>query len=488
MAKQPEQRGEIEILVYGAAGGHVTGSTYRLNGKNLGILVDYGMFQGKNDERSPRGERRNFTPTSSIAHGVTDVTLSHVHIDHSGNLPRLAKDGFKPRILATEITANFLGIMLKNSAEIQAGEHRENRLYSPEDVRNIMRCLRIVDPFTQIEVGQKHSRTTAEFVPNGHIEGASSIFFRIRGDKGKQNILFTGDMGKRGQSICGGYEEYASYYPQEPVHSLVVESTNFLNKPISFREKKDNLFREIRETWSEGGNPLLPVLSMHRFQEILEMLHNDGKELEPHGNFQVVLDAPLAMKLLREFKRLTPDQLSRRYGDNPDYYRTDKESLSRFELKNCKIIETHDESILADAEYSDYRGRAIILASGGMLDHGRSLIWYRGSFCRNPRNKIILTCFQVRGTIGEALLHDQVVRDGNNRGARVKKVEGFTSHISGPEETFRFLNRFNLGKLQTVIITHGGDQARKAMAEEFRRRGHSGKIYLPEIGERIVLQ
>jgi len=483
-----EQKGSIEIQTWGAVEGHVTGSKYGLYGKNFRVLIDCGLFQGKDDERSPKGERRNFTPTELSARGVTEVLLSHVHIDHSGNLPTLFRDGFTPRILTTEITARFLGIMLQNSAEIQSAEHKENRLYTLDDVRKTMSHLKIVESFTQIPVGQKHSEITAEFVLNGHIEGACSILLRIRGERGKHNILFTGDMGKRGQSLCGGYEEWTRHYPQESVHTLVVESTNFLNEPISFRQKKENLFTEIREVWRRGGNPLLPVLSMHRFQEIIEMLHNSGKELDPGEDFMVVLDAPLAMKLLREYKSLSPSQLSRRYGDDPNFYRTDKDSLSRFELKHCRIIESHDDSILASDEYANYCGKAIILASGGMVEHGRSQLWYRGSFCENPKNEVILTCFQVPGTRGEALLHDQMVRNGRERGARVKKIEGFTSHISGPEETFKFLGKFNLGQLRRVIITHGKDNARQAMAEEFRRRGYEVDIFLPRLKDRIALQ
>lgn len=490
MKNYHERRGEFSSAIiksFGGDGGLITGSCHRLAIKNSRISVDYGMFQGQKEERDDRGVRNNFTPVESMAHGVTDVLLTHLHIDHSGNLPRIVKAGFHPRILSTEITAHFLETMLKNSAEIQAREHEENRLYNIHDVRNTLRYLKTVEPFTETSVGQKHSRITAEFLPNGHIMGAASILVRSREDDKKHNILFTGDMGKPKQSLCGGYEEQAKYYPDDAIDTLVVESTNFLKEPISFEEKKANLFNEIKDVWKRGGNPVLPVLSMHRFQEIVEMLHNDGKELDPRLDFQIIIDAPLGMALLRDFQRLHPDQLSKQYGDIKNFYKTNKESLERFDLINASIIDTHEESTEADNKYADYAGKVIVIPSGGMGEKGRFFNYRHGKFCKNPKNEVIFTCFQVDGTQGEKLVKAEFVHVGDKLGAKVKKIEGFTSHISGPEETFAFLERFNLNNLKTVIVTHGKDTSRMAMANEFKARGYSARVILPKLNQEIEI-
>lgn len=475
----------IEIVCNGGVGGVITGSSHRLNIKNSSVAVDYGMFQGRKEERTERGVRRNFTPAGDMAHGLSDVLLTHLHIDHSGLLPKIYKAGFNPRILTTVTTAMFLEPMLQNSAEIQAREDVQNRLYDVDDVERTLRGIKVVDPYKEVAIGQKHGRITVEFLPNGHVMGAASVLIRSREEGGHKNILFTGDMGKPNQSLCGGYMEQVAQYPGDSIHTLVVESTNFLKEPISFEEKRANLLSEIKDTWRDGGNPVLPVLSFHRFPEILEMLRNSQYDLEPKGDFQIIIDAPLGMTLLRYLKKLSPDQLSRQYGDEANYYKTGKDSLGRFDLKGTTIIDSHEDSVDCDKRFAGYRGKVIIIASGGMGENGRIVNYLRGDFCRNPKNKVIFTCFQVDGTKGASLTHYESVPNGNGRGARVKRIEGFTSHISGPEETFGFLERFNLRNLETVIITHGKDVARTAMANEFRKRGYTARIILPKLNQTV---
>ena len=473
-----------ELIFLGGVGGHVTGSCNRLNAKNLSILVDCGLFQGKKDERSDKGERRNFAPTD-FAHGVSDVLLTHAHIDHSGLIPRIFKNGFQPNIVVPEVTAQFLETLLYNSAKIQENEHPENRLYETKDVDNTLRRLKIVKPFEIFPIGQKHSKYSAEFLTNGHVMGASSIFINSLGEDGhKQNILFTGDMGKPHQSLCDGYLAYSSNYPTDQVHVLIAESTNFSKEPVSFEDKKNSLINEIKKTWEEGGTPLIPSLSFHRLQEILEILHNSQGNLLPK-DCQIYLDAPLGVELLNIFQKLNPEELTNRYGDDPDFYKNTMDSLNRFSVNNLKIINTHQDSLLNDQKFADSSGHAIIIASGGMGEHGRIVNYLHGSFSENPKNSILFTCHQVEGTKGESISRYENLVRNNKKGARVKKLDKFTSHISGPKETFGFLNRFNMSDLQVVIINHGNDTSREAMAKEFKSRGFDGKIILPKLSQKV---
>lgn len=372
--------------------------------------------------------------------------------------------------------------MLNNSADIQAKEDKENRLYDRVDVETTMDHLTVVDPFTETPIGQRHNYATAEFLPNGHVMGANSIFVRLE----EQNILFTGDIGKPQQSLCGGYLDYAPNYPNDPVHVLVVESTNFNNEPVSFEEKRRNFLSSIQNTWKNGGNPLLPVLSFHRFHEILEMLHNSQGHEIPE-DCKIFIDAPLGMNLLDDFKKLTPDQLTSRYGNDPDYYKTEEESLNRFDLKNLTVVNSHVESIANDAELASYPGKAIIIASGGMAEHGRSLNYIHGQFCQNSKNTVIFTCHQVEGTEGAALLKGEAAKGSKKKGAKHIYVKGFTGHVSGPTETFDFLNRFNLGQLKDVIVTHGNDLARLGMVSEFKTRHPNANVFLPKLEENIEI-
>lgn len=485
-AKQISFNREIECL--GGDGGFITGSCHKVNIFNSSFFVDYGMFQGIYEERSKKGERRNFTPTKSIVRGSTHILITHPHIDHIGRLAKVYKDGFTPTTLTSETTAIFMETMLYNSAEIQANEHPQNRLYEKFDVDETLRHLKVVDPFKEIPIGQKHSRITAEFLPNGHVMGANSILIRnIDKNFGKQqNILFTGDMGKAHQSLCGGYLDQMAKYPNDSVNVLVVESTNFLKAPIDFEEKRISLLNEIKKTWENGGNPLLPTLSFHRMQEMIEILHNNQGNFIP-DDCRIFIDAPLGMTLLKDFRKLRPDQLSNRYGNDANFYKSEIENINRFDLKNLTILQSHQQSIFNDEAMANYPGKAIIIASGGMGEHGRAVNYLRGKFSQNPKNTIIFTCHQVDGTPGANLVHSKNTSAGKNKKAKVEKIDGFTSHISGPTETFDFLNRFNLENLETVIITHGKDPARQAMAEEFKKRGFDGDIFLPRLNQKIQI-
>lgn len=485
--KNNEARATSTIECLGGCGGLVTGSCNRIQSRDAIVLVDLGMFQGVNEERSKDGVRRNFIPSSSIARGVTDILDSHAHIDHSGLIPKIYKDGHTPTIRADKVTAKFMERMLKNSADIQNKKNPQNRLYGHEDVEKTFRYLEVADLFEEIEIGHRHSRLTAEFIPNGHIIGSNSILVRnTNKDVERQNILFTGDMGKPTQSLCGGYLEQVSHFPTDPINVLVVESTSFTKEPISFQEKETTFLNEITNTWQNGGNPIIPVLSLHRSQEIIEILHHHQGGLIPN-DCHIFIDAPLAMELMEDFKELGPEYLSPRYGDDPIFYKTPEESMARFDLKNVTIIESHKQSIANDIAMANYRGKAIIIASGGMGEHGRAVNYLKGSFCQNPNNAILFTCYQVPGTAGAEITRHKNIKTGLRDGARVVNIRGFTSHISGEEETFGFLKRFNLDNLDTVIINHGKDTSRQAMAEAFKRRGFDGRIILPNIGDKIAI-
>jgi metallo-beta-lactamase family protein len=413
---------------------------------------------------------------------VTDVLETHAHIDHIGRLPMIFKNGFTPNVLATPVTAAFMKPMLENSAEIQEEENPQNRLYDRWDVVKALRHVKTIEPFETVSVGQKRSNVTAEFLINGHVMGSASILIRD-GNYGK-NILFTGDMGKPEQSLCGGHKEYGNEYPKDPINILVVESTSFDRTPVDFEQKKKKFMEEINETLNGGGNPVFPTLSFHRAQEIIELFHNCQESGELPADCEIIIDAPLAIKLLKVLKGLGPEYLSKRYGEDPIFYETDQSSIGRFDLANLTIIGSHKESLVTDRKFAQHSGKAIILASGGMGGHGRAVNYIRGNFAKNSKNAILFSCYQVAGTEGYDLVHQEHSKS-KKTGAKVIKLEGFTSHVSGPEETFSFLNRFNLDELETVIITHGKDSARVLMEKEFRSRGFKGDIILSEINQVI---
>ncbi|MDD2483179.1 MAG: MBL fold metallo-hydrolase [Candidatus Shapirobacteria bacterium] len=492
MGRPESSKGKMSIISYGGVGGLVTGSSHLIESKGSKFLIDLGMFQGRREERSERGERRNLTSLSEIERGLNQVVITHAHCDHSARVPKLYADDFRPETLATEATVAFMWPLLNNSADIQQSQYAPgDRIYNRHDVETTFRHVRGVKSFKEIPIGQKNSNMTVEFLLNGHVEGSSSILFRNYNNN--KNVLFTGDMGKPVQSLCGGYTDFMDKYPQDPIDVLMIESTNFEKEPVLFEDKRREILDTIQSVWAGGGNSVFPVLSFHRCQELMEMIHNGQKNGNIPVDCEIIIDSPLAMEITDVYKKLGPKYLSPRYGNDPNFYKTDEESISRFDLKNLRVINSHEESVYNDATMAKCGKKVIILAGGGMGDHGRSVNYLKGDFCKNPKNAVVYTCYQVEGTYGANMLYNEKCSKENKEkyskdkktGAQVYKIEGFTSHISGPEETFDFLGRFNLENLKTVIIGHGKESAGEKMAEEFIRRGYQAKIIRPGIRQSI---
>lgn len=488
MGRHEYKKEKTIIESYGAMGGLVTGSCHMFETRGSKILIDVGMFQGHNEERSKQGERRNFMPMSNIAKGVTDILITHAHIDHTGRLPMIYEKGFKPTTLATDGTAAFMVPMLKNSAEIQLSEqNEENRLYDMNDVEKAIRNTRAIKPFKKVDIGQNNSGMSAEFILNGHITGSSSIL--IRNPNSHENILFTGDMGKPNQSLCGGYRDFIDNIPKDPINVLVIESTSFDKEPVSFKEKENIFVNKINDTFENGGNVVIPVLSNHRMPEVLEVILNSIKSHKLPSDTSIIIDSPLGVDLMSVYEKIDPKYISRGYGDDLNFYKTDEESMARFDLvsKDIKIIGSHKESVSNDKEMSYGGNKTIILASGGMGEHGRSVNYLKGKFSKNYKNLILYTCHQVEGTYGSNMLFKKEHTREKETGAKVYKVDGFSSHASGSEEVFGYVERYNLEDLRTILIGHGKESSRVKMADEFSRRGYKAKVIMPDIRQLIEI-
>ena len=506
MGKQETAKGSILFKTFGASGGKVTGSMHLIETNGGKVLFDGGMFQGHNDERSEKGERRNLTPLWEVGRGLNNVLVTHAHIDHTGRIPMLYSKGFRPKILTTDVTAAFMKPLLKNSADIQQSpNYSGDKLYDEYDVDMTFRYIKGVKPFNEKQIGKNNSEMTVEFDFNGHVEGSSALF--LRDYDNHRNILFTGDMGKPNQSLCGGYLDFANNYPNDPVHALILDSTNYEKEPVEFEEKKMKLLDTIRKVWDGGGNPVFPVLSWHRLQEIIEMIHNGQENGNIPSDCEIIIDSPLGMEITDVFKQLGPDCLSTRYGNDPNFYKTPESSIARFDLKNLTVIKSHEDSLLNVENMSYCNKKAIILAGGGMGDHGRSVNYLKGEFCKNPKNAVIFTCFQVDGTRGANMLYrekqkkekqledqqlDKKSLKKHNKekmvGAQIYQIDGFTSHASGPSEVFGFLNRYNLSEIKDIIICHGKESSREKLAFDLGLVFPKARIIKPSLYESIYLR
>jgi len=481
---------ESSIRSYGGNGGLVTGSCHVYERGDNKIMVDMGMFQGRDEIISETGKQRNLEPISEICRGTSTVLVTHAHIDHTGRLPLIFKNGFTPNIYATEETIGFMEVLLYNSADIQKKDKDQIQIYSKEDVDILLKKMKKVEPFEEVPVGNHNSKIKACFLPNGHVTGSTSIV--LRDGQNKENILFTGDIGRPNQLLCGGYNEYTDKYPDCRINTVVTESTCSENIPVTFEEREKNILEAILKTGDRGGNSLFPVLNFHRLQEIIEMVHHWQEDGRLPLDYKIIIDAPTGMKISEVFDDLGPNHLTARYGNDPSFYKTSESSRNRFVLKNSTVIGSHEESKLNAKNLANTQEKYIILASGGMANNGRSLNYISGEFNQNSNNSVVFTCYQVPGTKGAEMLSAEEkikLELKKKKKAEIMWTDGNTGHATGPEIN-NFIERFNLNDLHNIIVTHGRNPAREAYVKDTKGRDYYKNIsmmILPVIRQRVKL-
>jgi len=243
---------KFSITSLGAAGGIVTGSLHRLRHGESTVVIDAGIFQGRNDVFLPNGNSRNAEDLGSTKY-ITDILITHAHADHVGRIPLFFEGNWTPRILTTKMTRDLMEIILKDSAKIQKDQ---DNLYTCEDIDRVLKYVNIVRMGQQIRIGNKHDKLTALWTYNGHIPGSASIIIEKEGLSG--GILFSGDIGKEVQAICGGWGETKERdYPKDlPIKALWIESTNFDRESVNFDEKYEQFLGSINKILKDANAKL----------------------------------------------------------------------------------------------------------------------------------------------------------------------------------------------------------------------------------------
>ena len=319
MKRSAEFDEEFSIQSLGAVGGLVTGSLHTLRHRESIIVVDAGLFQGKYETVSSNGKNRNNAETiKRFRKQVNTILLTHAHVDHIGRWPLFYARGIKPTTITTKMTKELMPIILNDSAKIQK---KGDKLYNCEDVERVMEYVKAVDLGKDVKIGNKHDHLKANFIYNGHIPGSASILIQKEGARG--GILFSGDIGREINPICGGWGEMAEAKPSDvPIKALWVESTSFDRHSVSFDEKYGLLVENINQILSRGGSVVLPILSLQRNQEITEMVARAQDRGDIPGNCKIYKDAPLAQK----FEELYIDKaelfMTKRFGYDENFYKT----------------------------------------------------------------------------------------------------------------------------------------------------------------------
>lgn len=426
-------------LTFLGASETVTGSKYLLEEPGVRILIDCGLFQGVKNLRM-----RNWVPLPVPADSIEAVILTHAHIDHSGYLPLLVRNGFRGAVYCTPGTAALCEIMLRDSARLQEEEadfanrhgfskhHPALPLYTLEDAERALHLF-VPRPFdTPVEL--RHG-ISFRFLPVGHILGAASIVVC----RNHKVLAFSGDVGRP--------EDPIMREPTPLAHTdyLVVEST-YGDRLHPDTNPEDELAQLFSKTFAKGGVVVMPCFAVGRTQEILYYI-SKLKEEGRMPNVPVYLDSPMATSVTDVYrKHLDEHRLSISEANAMD-----KVAIMTRTVEQSKAIASHN-------------GPMVIIAGSGMATGGRVLHHLR-LYASDPRNTIALVGFQAAGTRGAALaahessikLHGEYVRVRAN----VVSITSLSAHADY-REMLQWLSSLRDPPTRT-FVTHGEPAAADAM-------------------------
>ena len=452
----------MKLTFFGAAKA-VTGSCHCVEVNGHKVLVDCGLQQGR-DERDNR--ELDFSP-----HYIDDVVVTHAHIDHSGRLPLLVKEGFAGNIYCTRLTAQLLSIMLRDSAQIQendaAYENQKGRragrppvepLYTLIDVEKTLRHI------VTCEYGQELTVSDGikvRFVDAGHLLGSACVEMWLTEHDTTRKIVFSGDIGNRKQPII------RSPQPITEADYVVTEST-YGDRLHNVKEKPnyaDDLARVIDETLAKGGNLVIPSFAVGRTQELLYFIREIKEQglVDADPDFQVYVDSPLAGAATEIFS-----------GDLTGYL--DEEAVEHlrggalFRFPGLNITESTEESRELNL---DKRPKVIISASG-MCDAGRIRHHLKHNLWR-PESTVLFVGYQAEGSLGRRILDgaDHVKLFGEEIAvrARIVRFHGLSSHADR-DGLVRWINNYT-PKPQQVFVVHGEARAAENYAQTLTELGFS---------------
>lgn len=469
----------MKIKFCGAAG-TVTGSSYLLTlDDGTKILLDCGLYQGHEEEFENYNLKWSFNPAE-----IDLMILSHAHIDHSGRIPKLVRDGFDGEIYCTSATRDLCAIMLQDSAIIQErdAEYKKERLARKGHKSDHIEPLYVLEDAIRSMghfVSSGYNRwikirngISVIFKDSGHILGSASVTLKIDRE-GQEPMMFgfTGDIGRPNRPILKDPQTMPD------VDYLICESTYGGVKHDLASSDLENLLRVIRDTCiNRRGNLIIPAFSVGRTQEIvymLDQLENEGKL--PH--IKVFVDSPMAVNATDIFMmhpECFDDQVNRYMASDPNPFGFNGLSYVR-DVEASKAI-------------NDYNDPCIIVSASGMMNAGRVKHHLRNNLS-DPDCTVLVVGYCASGTLGAHLRNGEktvfIFGKEIEVRARIEIMDSFSAH--GDEgEMIDFLEPLDKKKLKQIFLVHGETEKRQLFKEALERSGHR-HIILPSLKESFDL-
>ncbi len=445
----------ITITPYGAAG-EVTGSAYLVETAKSVVLVDFGMFQGDKDD-----DARNIIPGRVHRMNINAVLLTHGHLDHSGRLPLLVREGYRGPIYATSATRDITEIILSDSAHIQESDferrqrrakrkgHQLNRndepLYTIEDVE------RTIGQFAEVEYNlpvQVTEGIVAVFLDAGHLLGSASIELRIADEAGEKVVVFSGDVGPPNLPYLRD--------PEPPTHAdvVILESTYGDRNHRNIEDTLEEFATIVEDAVRMKGKIFIPSFAIGRAQQILYYLAEliVARDIP---SIPIYLDSPMAIKSVAAYRKHS------NLFDEEATELIDSGSL-RKGLRSVRFCETADES----RAINDAPGPFIVIAGSGMCTAGRIMHHIRNNIS-DPLSHFVIAGYQARGSLGRRLVDGAreltIMGEFKQVRAQIHTLGGFSAH-AGQVDLVKWYEATAGTSAPLTILTHGEDEARNALS------------------------
>lgn len=451
----------MKVTFFGATK-TVTGSNFLVEGAGKKFLVDCGLYQGATKEEMKNGE-----PFPYDVNEIDFVLLTHAHIDHSGRIPKLYKDGYRNKVFATYATCDLCAIMLPDSGHIQETEtewknkrriRRGEELLTPiYDAETALKSLELFKGFAYDKIIEIDDDIHIRFNDAGHMLGSSIIEIWIREEGVNKKIVFTGDLGNNDIPLLSEPTMI------EDADFLVMESTYGNRFHIENDNKAERFIEIVTDTIKQGGTVVIPSFAVGRTQEILYEL-NKIKESDKDSpdfderfkilmNTPVYVDSPLAIsatEVFRENMELFDEETQEliRRGDNP------------LEFPGLQFTQTVEES----KELNESDESCIIISASGMCEVGRIKHHLKHNLW-NPKSTILFVGYQAVGTLGRKIADGaksvKLFGEEVAVNARIEYIEGYSGHAD-QQGLLNFVYSF-IKKPDHIFLVHGEEEGQKVL-------------------------
>jgi metallo-beta-lactamase family protein len=499
------------------------------------ILLDCGLYQGRRKTAAEKNRVMPFDPAM-----LTNMVLSHAHIDHSGRIPLLVKMGFSGRIYCTRATADACGYLLPDSAHIQESDaeylnyktvrgalsrmrpgesgntskreledikkllkknkHKLNAdviseyiqkfnlngvepLYTSADADQALRAFEGIPYRNPVTIGEN---LTCSFFEAGHILGSAIAMIRCEADGNSRTVCFSGDIGRYDKPILRDPSNRLAGFTKD-VDLMIMESTygNRDHEPVV--DLRPRLKQVLNETFDQGGSVLIPSFAFGRTQELLYVIH----ELYAAGEVPakpVYVDSPLATNITKVF------------GEHPEVYDQEthetflQQGRNPFAFKQVHFTRSVEDSMALMREENPH----IVISASGMCEAGRILHHLRYKI-HNPKHTILIVGYMANHTLGRRILEEGTAYEASGRSgaapivkilnkeyplqARVVKIGGFSAH-GDRHEMVRFLKESKLN-IKRIAVVHGEEEQSLAFCEFLKKEGFDAIV--PRVGETLTV-